>query len=47
MKQFKQLLLKTQTEPIENQKQILDKRLIEWQGNIGQVEDLLIIGVMV
>jgi two-component system, sensor histidine kinase LadS len=47
MKQFKQLLLAAQAEPIENQNQILDTRLIEWQGSIGQVDDVLVIGVKV
>jgi serine phosphatase RsbU (regulator of sigma subunit) len=47
MKQFKQLLLAAQAEPIENQNQILDSRFIEWQGSIGQVDDVLVIGVKV
>jgi serine phosphatase RsbU (regulator of sigma subunit) len=47
MKQFKELLLEIHHEPLEIQNQILEARLNEWQRNIEQVDDILVIGIRI
>jgi len=44
-KRFKELLLSIQFETMEKQKEILDNRLKEWRGNLGQVDDVLVLGI--
>jgi serine phosphatase RsbU (regulator of sigma subunit) len=44
---FRELLLKIHNDPLEKQKQILDKTISEWQGNLNQIDDILVIGIRV
>jgi len=44
---FRELLLRTSREPIERQKDILDRNLETWRGELEQVDDILVIGVQV
>lgn len=44
-KQFSQLLLEIHTLPMEEQKQILEKRFDEWKGTHPQTDDVLVIGL--
>ncbi len=44
---FRQLLLKIHNEPLEKQKQILDKTISDWQGNLDQIDDIMVIGIRV
>ncbi len=44
-KQFKELLLKNCHEPMSRQKEILNKYLFDWMGNLEQIDDILIIGI--
>lgn len=44
---FRELLLKISKEPIEKQKDILDKTLESWRGDLEQVDDILVIGVQI
>jgi len=51
-KRFKQLLLDNYTKPMNEQKNILDKFLQEWQSytnekgeNFKQIDDILVIGL--
>ena len=44
-KQFKNLLLKIHKEPINTQKDLLNKEIIDWQGDLEQVDDILVIGM--
>jgi len=46
-KNFKDLLLRIHEEPMQHQKQILDKTIADWQGDNPQVDDVLVIGVRV
>ncbi len=46
-KNFKKLLLQIQDSPMKTQKQILDQRLIQWQGDHEQVDDILVIGIKI
>jgi serine phosphatase RsbU (regulator of sigma subunit) len=46
-KRFEQLLLEISKESPEIQKEILNRRLIEWRGDNDQVDDILVIGIMV
>ena len=46
-RQFKELLLKMNNEPLPGQKQLLENRLEEWRGSLEQVDDVLVIGVRV
>jgi ligand-binding sensor domain-containing protein/serine phosphatase RsbU (regulator of sigma subunit) len=45
--QFKKLLLSIRNKPMEEQRDILDKALEEWMGDIEQVDDVCIIGIKV
>ncbi len=44
-KAFKRLLLEVQDYPMEEQGKILDDTLIEWQGELPQVDDIIVIGI--
>ncbi len=46
-KQFKETLLKNADLPFTEQKKLLNSSLIEWQGALDQVDDILVIGVEV
>ncbi len=46
-KNFKNLLLKIHDQPMFDQKDILDKTLLEWMGSNSQMDDILVIGVRV
>ena len=46
-KNLKQLLLNNANKPMAEQKQILKKTLRDWQGNMEQVDDILIVGIRV
>lgn len=42
---FKKLLLDIHTYPMEKQKELLGGKLEEWQGDLEQVDDILVVGV--
>jgi serine phosphatase RsbU (regulator of sigma subunit) len=44
-KNFQQLLLNNANLPMAEQKQILEKTIRDWQGNMEQVDDILVIGI--
>jgi serine phosphatase RsbU (regulator of sigma subunit) len=46
-RQFKEILLSTVNESMENQKQLLDQRIESWRGDLEQVDDILVFGVEV
>jgi len=46
-KQFKDLILEIYQKPMAEQSEILEKTLIEWRGEIEQVDDIIIIGVRI
>jgi len=46
-KKFKDLLMKIHQEPMREQKNILDKSLMDWMGDTSQIDDILVIGVRV
>jgi serine phosphatase RsbU (regulator of sigma subunit) len=46
-KNFKKLILEIQGTPIQKQNEILEKRLLDWMGDLAQVDDILVIGVRV
>ncbi len=46
-KRFKNLLLNIQNKGMAEQKQILDKTLENWKGNLRQIDDVIIIGVTI
>jgi ligand-binding sensor domain-containing protein/serine phosphatase RsbU (regulator of sigma subunit) len=43
-KSFKKLLLQIHKQPMDEQKQILEKTLEDWKGNTPQIDDILVIG---
>ena len=47
IKQFKQLLLEINHLPMKIQKQVFEKRLIEWQHDFDQIDDILVIGIKI
>ncbi len=46
-KKFKELLMEIHKKPMEEQKEILTKRNLEWRGEIEQVDDIIVIGIRV
>ncbi len=46
-RQFKELLLSTINESMEDQKKLLDQRIESWRGEYEQVDDILVFGVEV
>ena len=46
-KNFKQLLLDIHKKPMAEQRDILDKRIDEWRGDIEQIDDIIVIGVKI
>ena len=46
-KQFKQLLLDIQNKSMEEQKSILAQTIEDWQGDLEQVDDILVIGIRI
>ena len=46
-KRFKQLILDIHTKPMEEQKEILWQTILEWRGEIEQIDDIIIIGIKV
>lgn len=48
IKNFKEMLLDIHHKPMQEQKQILNKRIEEWMGsNYNQIDDMLVIGVKI
>jgi serine phosphatase RsbU (regulator of sigma subunit) len=41
---FRKLLLEIQDRPMEKQKAILEERLAAWQGEVEQIDDILVLG---
>lgn len=46
-KRFKEILLSIQDKNMLEQKQILDKELYDWMGDIEQVDDIIVLGVRI
>jgi serine phosphatase RsbU (regulator of sigma subunit) len=46
-KNFKELLLKIHDMPMNKQREILEKTLLEWQGSFERVDDILVMGVKI
>jgi len=46
-KKFQDLLLSIHKSPMNEQKEILDKAIMEWKGKHEQVDDILVIGVKI
>jgi len=46
-KRFKQLILDIYEKPLTEQKEILWQTLLEWRGEIEQIDDIIIIGIKV
>ena len=44
---FRELLIKIYQQDMQEQKQILEKIIMEWKGDKGQIDDMLVIGVRV
>jgi len=46
-KQFSELLLSMNKQPMENQSELLNNKFEAWKGNLEQVDDVLILGVKI
>ena len=47
IKRFKELLLSIQDKDMQEQKAIIHKTIMDWKGNLEQVDDILVIGIRV
>ncbi len=46
-KRFKELLLEIFRLPMNEQKIVLHKRIEEWQGELEQIDDILVVGIKI
>jgi serine phosphatase RsbU (regulator of sigma subunit) len=46
-KPFKELLLKIQDKTMQEQRELLNKHIDDWRGNIEQIDDVIILGVRI
>lgn len=46
-KQFKNLLWDTKDKTVEEQKELIEKTLEQWQGKLEQIDDVLVIGIRI
>ncbi|MGZ4054825.1 MAG: ligand-binding sensor domain-containing protein [Bacteroidia bacterium] len=46
-KQFQELLLNNHQKPFEEQKIILEKTIVDWIGDLEQIDDILVIGIKI
>lgn len=44
-KRFKTLLLGMNEQPMEKQRDILDQTILEWRGDLDQIDDVMVLGV--
>jgi serine phosphatase RsbU (regulator of sigma subunit) len=44
---FRKLLLEIQDRPMEKQKEILVKKMALWQGEVEQIDDVLVMGIKI
>ena len=47
MKQLKELLISVSSLPMREQKEKLDTAITDWKGNLEQINDVCVIGIMV
>lgn len=47
VKRFRKLLVEIQAQSMEEQKQILHKNLEDWQGDVEQIDDILVMGIRI
>ena len=41
---FKELLLNISENPMNEQKDLLERKIAEWQGELDQIDDILVVG---
>lgn len=46
-KRFKELILSVHNQPMSVQKEILNTTLMEWKGNLDQIDDICLMGVRI
>ncbi len=46
-KNFKQILIDVHTKPVDEQRDILEKTIIDWTGNYERIDDIIVIGIRV
>ena len=46
-KHFKSLLLEISSYNMEQQKEILNKKFIDWRGEQGQIDDIIVMGLKI
>lgn len=47
VKNFRELLFTVQDKDLKEQEQILQQRINEWRGDIGQIDDILVLGMKI
>ncbi len=46
-KNFKELLLRINKKPMQEQRDILDSTILEWMGGVEQIDDILVLGLRI
>ncbi|MCK4748522.1 MAG: SpoIIE family protein phosphatase, partial [Bacteroidales bacterium] len=46
-KNFKELLLRINKKPMKEQREILNKTLVDWMGEVEQIDDILVMGLRI
>ena len=46
-KKLKSLFLEICSQPMEQQKEILEQRYLEWKGDMPQIDDVVIVGIAI
>ena len=46
-KKFKELLLEIHKYPMKTQKEIIEKRFVDWKGDLNQVDDIVVTGIAI
>lgn len=46
-KRFKQLLVDIHTQPMADQKEFLNKEILDWRGEVEQIDDVIILGIRI
>jgi tetratricopeptide (TPR) repeat protein len=47
MRRFRELLMEIHNKPVKEQRDILDETCMKWKGDLGQIDDILVMGMRI